>query len=176
MTSLPSSSDHQRFAEWIRQHGHVVRGYLRAMVRSDEAEDLLQEVFRRAWQARERYCEQGSPRAYLLRIADRLIIDRHRGRHPEVNLNTDQWRVVEPSLDADPAQMFTRTEARAELAAALEQLTPLQRRVLLLRFFGELTFAEIAAAIDCPLNTTLSHCRRGLLAMRKLLAEKTPDS
>jgi RNA polymerase sigma-70 factor, ECF subfamily len=54
----------------------------------------------------------------------------------------------------------------------LDRLSPPQRRVLLLRYYGQFTFAEIAEMIDCPLNTTLSHCRRGLEALRALLVEK----
>ena len=60
-------------------------------------------------------------------------------------------------------------ETSEELTAALVQLTPSQRRVLLLRFFSDMTFEEIAATMNCPLGTALSHCRRGLIAMRKLL-------
>jgi RNA polymerase sigma-70 factor (ECF subfamily) len=62
--------------------------------------------------------------------------------------------------------------AQAEqLAAAMEGLSPPQRRVLLLRYHGQMSFSEIAETINCPLNTALSHCRRGLLALRELLVE-----
>ena len=65
--------DHQRFAAWGREYGPAVWGYLLAMVRrADVADDLTQEVFCKAWQARDRYREEGNARAYLLRIADRF--------------------------------------------------------------------------------------------------------
>jgi DNA-directed RNA polymerase specialized sigma24 family protein len=41
--------------------------------------------------------------------------------------------------------------------------------VLLLRFYGQMSFVEIAEEIGCPLGTTLSHCRRGLETLRTLL-------
>ena len=70
------------------------------------------------------------------------------------------------------AAAAVRAEENEQLAAALDQLSPPQRRVLLLRYYGQFSFAEIAEMIDCPLNTTLSHCRRGLEALRALLVEK----
>lgn len=167
------TDDSERFADWGREHASAVRGYLLAMVRRvDLAEDLTQEVFCRAWQARRRYREQGNARAYLLRIADRLLCDRGRKAGREVTLDEEHWKQIEPvSHTAEPAETLVRAEASRRLGAALKGLSPVQRRVLLLRYYGELSFAEISQIIDCPLNTTLSHCRRGLMALRKLLVE-----
>jgi RNA polymerase sigma-70 factor (ECF subfamily) len=162
-----------RLTSWFAQHGAAVRGYLRGLVRRDDvADDLMQEVFRRAWQARANYREQGTPRAYLLRIADRLVIDRARKNRPEVQLDEAGWLVAEPPdhLPA-PSAGLEKTESRRELDAAMDQLTAAQRRVLLLRYYGDMSFAEIAETMECPLSTALSHCRRGLLALRNLIVE-----
>jgi RNA polymerase sigma-70 factor, ECF subfamily len=156
---MEPANDVQRLEDWVRQHGAAVRGYLAALAGRSSAEDLLQEVFRRAWTALPRYREQGKSRAFLLRIADHLVIDRTRGRMPEVQLDADG---------------FARREAQRQLQLALTELNEMQRRVLLLRYYGDLPFAEIADALGCPLNTVLSHCRRGLVALRKILAEQTP--
>jgi len=164
----------QRLAIWVREHARAVRGYLLGLVRrSDVADDLLQEVFKRAWQARDRYRDQGHDRAYLLTIADRLVIDRSRRLGLEINVDEATWHELEPSTnDPIPLDGLTAAESSDELSAALDQLSLAQRRVLLLRYFGDLTFEEIATQLSCPLSTTLSHCRRGLLTMRKLLADK----
>jgi DNA-directed RNA polymerase specialized sigma24 family protein len=45
---------------------------------------------------------------------------------------------------------------------------------LLLRYYGELSFAEIGRMLGCPVSTALSHCRRGLLALRETLLERVP--
>jgi DNA-directed RNA polymerase specialized sigma24 family protein len=42
-----------------------------------------------------------------------------------------------------------------------------------LRYYGDLPFTEIAAMMGCPVNTALSHCHRGLLALRRLLVERS---
>src|SRR5437763_15049478 len=161
----------ERIARWVREHAPAVRGYLLGMVRrADVADDLVQEVFQRAWQARDRYRDQGHERAYLMRIADRLVIDRSRRLGVEVNVDEATWRVVEPFAPAElPLDGLAGGETNDELVAALNELTPAQRRVLLLRYFGDFSFEEIALTLDCPIGTALSHCRRGLAALRKLL-------
>ena len=165
----------ERIARWVREHARSVRGYLLGLVRrSDVADDLLQEVFRRAWQSQDRYRDEGHERAYLLRIADRLVVDRSRRLGREVNLDDASWHEVEPAArDGTPDDELVRGETSGELNAALDQLSLAQRRVLLLRYFGDLTFEEIAQALDCPLGTALSHCRRGLAALRKSMTAKT---
>jgi RNA polymerase sigma-70 factor (ECF subfamily) len=166
--------DQQRFADWGNEHGTAVWGYLLAMVRrTDVADDLTQEVFCKAWQARDRYREEGNARAYLMRIADRLLIDRGRKSQREITLDAENWERIEPiSPAAGPPQSAANAESARQLARALERLSPLQRRVVLLRYYGRLSFAEIAETVDCPLNTALSHCRRGLGALREILVEK----
>jgi RNA polymerase sigma-70 factor, ECF subfamily len=161
------------WAEWSRQHGRAVWGYLWGLVRRhDVADDLTQEVFCRAWQARTTYHEQGTLRAYLLRIANRLAIDHFRKRGREVTLSEESWKQVEPEEHGGPADnRIEGNEVLGQLAAALDRLSLPQRRVLLLRYYGELSFAEIAAMMGCPVSTALSHCHRGLIAMRSLLVE-----
>ncbi|MBP90082.1 MAG: hypothetical protein CMJ64_25810 [Planctomycetaceae bacterium] len=164
-----------RLTSWFSQHGQAVRGYLLAAIRRpDVADDLAQEVFRRAWQARETYREQGTARAYLLKIADRLLIDHARKSKPEVHLDENGWAVAEPADRGDaPTDRLKKSEARQELDASLELLTPQRKRVLLLRYYCDMSFADIAETVGCPLSTALSHCRRGLLALRKHIAEST---
>jgi RNA polymerase sigma-70 factor, ECF subfamily len=167
-------SDQQRFAVWVQEHGRAVRGFLLGMLRQpDLADELCQEVFCRAWQARSRYREEGHTRAYLLQIADRLACDARRRGGRQVHLDDAGWRRVEP-LDsaAPPHHAAAMSEDVQALTAALEELTPQQRRVLLLRYYGQFSFAEIAEMTACPLSTTLSHCHRGLQTLRKLLVEK----
>ena len=71
----------------------------------------------------------------------------------------------------DPAEAAAGREQSEQLAAAMDLLSAVQQRVLLLRYYGQLSFAEIAEIIECPLNTTLSHCRRGLETLRKIMVD-----
>lgn len=167
-----STDDAELWADWVRTHHRLVRGYLLAMLRrTDLADDLAQDVFLKAWQARDNYREQGHARAYLLRIADRLVFDRARKRR-EVDVCVEQWHKIEPACSLEgPPESLLQGEVRGQLAAALENLTPPQRRVLLLRYYGDLSFAQIAEIMECPLSTALSHGHRGLQALRTQLVE-----
>jgi RNA polymerase sigma-70 factor (ECF subfamily) len=166
----------QTIAHWVRDHARAVRGYLLGMVRRpDVADDLLQETFQRAWQARDRYRDQGHERAFLIKIADRLVIDRSRRLGQEINIDEATWHEIEPAAPTElPLDQIASGETSDELSAALGQLTQGQRRVLLLRYFSDMTFEEIAGTLSCPLSTALSHCRRGLAAMRKLMTTNEP--
>ncbi|MDX1947994.1 MAG: RNA polymerase sigma factor [Pirellulaceae bacterium] len=174
--STPPEADAELLSRWVREHSRAVRGFVLGLVRKqDVADDILQEVFQRAWQARGTYQEQGRERAYLLRIADRLVCDRGRRKGVEQTVDEAAWQQLEPAADEDePLATLTSGEVRGEVAAALDRLSPPQRRVLLLRYFGDCDFAEIARTMEIPLNTALSHCRRGLATLRKLLTEETP--
>jgi RNA polymerase sigma-70 factor (ECF subfamily) len=177
MMAVDHDQGHERrFAEWVRDHGKAVRGFLLALVRrGDVADDLCQEVFCRAWQARDRYTDQGKTRAYLLQIANRLACDRGRRGQPQTNLDDEAWKIHEPpSLAAEPSQAVMMNEQIGLLHAALDKLAPMQQRVLLLRYYGQMDFQEIADTLQTPLNTALSHCRRGLETLRRLLVETTP--
>lgn len=167
--SKPAPSDTRRFEDWVREHGRAVQGYLWAVTRDQAAADLTQEVFLRAWKARGRYRENGNARAYLLRIADRLATDRFRegARRPR---GSSEGLDSVPSAD-DPALLAVQNEQAGLLAAALDELGSDHRRVLLLRYYGQLSFAEIAETMEIPVNTVLSHCRRGLEQLRKRLGE-----
>src|SRR5262245_51889761 len=115
----------ERLALWVRVHARAVRGYLLGMVRRlDVADDLLQEVFQRAWRDRERYVDRGYERAFLLKIADRLVIDRSRRLGLEINVDDTVWREVEPAAGlASPLEELTNHETSEELALALTQLS-----------------------------------------------------
>lgn len=166
----------ETISRWVREHARPVRGFLLGLVRrADVADDLLQAVFERAWRARDRYRDAGRERAYLLQIADRLACDWSRRAGREVCVAEDVWQGLEPGAgDPEPLDLLIQHETEAELAAALDRLTLAQRRVLLLRYYGDLEFAEIATTLAAPLGTVLSHCRRGLLALRSLLVENEP--
>jgi len=174
MSAEPATTDsRERLARWVHQHGLAVRGYLRSLTgRPDLADDLTQEVFQRAWIARDRYVDRGQDRAYLLTIADRLACDTFRRADRETVLDESGWTKLQPmASDGQPLEKLMTLEAGGQIREALEKLSPAQRRVLLLRFYGEMTFEQIAESIGCPLGTVLSHSRRGLLVLREMLED-----
>ncbi len=156
---------------WVREHASSIRGYVAALVRDRAlAEDIVQEVFLRAWKQRESYVEQGSEKGYLFRIADRLVIDHRRAK------STDSlpgiFEVVDHGVSAPLDELISR-ESAERLREGMQRLSDAQQRVLLLRYFGQLKFEEIAPLIGCPLGTALSHARRGLEQLRVLFEARS---
>jgi RNA polymerase sigma-70 factor (ECF subfamily) len=143
----------------------------------DVAEEILQEVFLRAWQQAHTFDEtRGTVRFWLHRIAHNLTLNelRRRQRRPQV-----QRRL--PMVDSegddyadgvatgqDPAVDAWCAVRDAELAHALDQLPPGQRAVLLLYAEG-FSQSEIAAKLGEPLGTVKSRMRRALCRLREAL-------
>lgn len=167
-----TEQERQRIERWVAEHARAVRGYLRGLIQENWViDDLVQEVFCRAWLARERYVESGKERAYLLRIADRLARDVYRRPKRERFADRELLDLYSGPDDRDPSHSLQRGELKSQLDQAMQSLTENQRRTLLLRYYGELSFAEIAETMQCSINTVLSHCHRGLQTLRKNLAQ-----
>lgn len=164
----------EQLDRWVADHGRAVFGYVRSLLCDEHlAQDIVQEAFARAWIARSRYVESGHVRSYLFRIADRLVCDFRRTKRRERTIGEPEWLTHEPIDEDAPPARIAQDEDCVALDDAMRSLTDAQRRTLLLRYYSELSFAEIARILDCPLNTVLSHCRRGLLALRRLLIGET---
>jgi RNA polymerase sigma factor (sigma-70 family) len=111
----------------------------------------------------------------LLQIADRVARGSFRRANRETTIGDEVWALAEPLSNVDdPAAKAVSRETNQQLDAALKQLSDVQRRALLLRYFGHLTFEQIAETLDCPLNTALSHCHRGLQMLRKHFERDAP--
>ncbi|MDO4585079.1 MAG: RNA polymerase sigma factor [Planctomycetia bacterium] len=145
-----------------------IRGYLFSMTLDAHlAEDLVQETFCKAWIYREQYVEQGTPGAYLFRIADRILKDYHRKKR-EMLCDDETWAgLAQQDHAAFPDEKLQQQEEFLRLQETLRLLTPIQQHVLTLRYFSQLKFSEIARIVEMPLNTVLSHVHRGLEELRK---------
>ena len=142
----------------------------------DVAEEILQEVFLRAWQQAHAFDEtRGTVRFWLHRIAHNLTLNelRRRQRRPQVqrrppSADSEDDDVGCVEAGQDPAVDAWSAVRDAELAHALDQLPPGQRAVLLLYAEG-FSQSEIAAKLDEPLGTIKSRMRRALCRLREAL-------
>lgn len=129
-----------------------------------EAEDLVQDCLlkvARRW-ARVRRMEQ--PGAYARRILVNLAIDGARGRARR--RSELEWGVTATPIAVDPLGAL---DVRAELLQAIGQLPARQRAVLVLRYFNDLTEAQVAEALGCSVGTVKSSASRGLARLRETL-------
>ncbi len=172
--NIPESTpDEQLFAQWVEQFGSSLQAYIHSRVYdSATAEDITQETFCRAWAARKTYQDQGSPKKYLFCIAERLIIDYRRKKRPAFFENEEAQIACEPIDNASTAeQTLILAENIQKLRSAMESLSEVQQKTLMLRFFGQFSFAEIADITEMPLGTVLSHCHRALDKLRDILGD-----
>ncbi len=144
-----------------------VYGLLVRMVgRRDVAEDLLQETMLRALGAAERYNDQGKFRGWLFRIAANQARDwiRRRGRAPLAEADAPP-----PTDPVRPDEAALRRERARCVEEALARLAEPDREVLLMRYYGEMTFKEIAEAKGEPLGTVLARAHRALKKLGALM-------
>jgi RNA polymerase sigma-70 factor (sigma-E family) len=129
-----------------------------------EAEDLVQECFIKIARRWPRVRRMERPRAYARRILVNLALDGARGR---TRRRSELEPESAPSVSAvDP---LSALEERTELLQVLGQLPARQRAVLVLRYFNDLTEAQVAEALGCSPGTVKSSASRGLARLREAL-------
>ena len=151
-----------------QDHAQALFAFLLNFTR-DEADtrDLLQEVFVKIARQPDLLRGVREERAFLFRLAHNAAIDlmRRRGtrarHHEQFGVETCELFAADPNPDV---QTF-----RVALSQALEELPPDQRAVVHLKLWENLTFEQIAAALEIPLNTAASRYRYGLDKLRERL-------
>ena len=144
---------------------HLLHAAIALAGSRQDGEDLLQAALERLVRRWRRI--ESDPEGYLRRILYNLAADGWRRRA--------NWRRRIPLLQAgQPAHTGTlaveTVDLRDALGRALTQLPPLQRAVLILRYWEELTQSETAEILGCPEGTVKSATSRGLLRLRELTA------
>ena len=133
------------------------------------ARDLAQETFLRVWKIRKRYRASGSFPAYLFGVARMIWLESCRQEQKTWRLGAREGEESLGRLESDnngcPAWQASRSELHGHLYAALEELPEEQRMVFVMRSIDGLSLEDIAAALDCPINTVRS---RKILAVKKL--------
>jgi RNA polymerase sigma-70 factor, ECF subfamily len=146
-----------------REHLNVFRT-IRAMVLNDqEAEDLTQEAFTRAYRARLRYKPTAPPGAWLHRIAVNTAISHLRRQKLARFL---PMRLYQAPDDRD----YVRIEARTMVESALAELSPKLRAAVYLHFYLGYSRDEVAHALNIPSGTVASRIAKAMIVMRRKLA------
>jgi RNA polymerase sigma-70 factor (ECF subfamily) len=169
------SGDRQAFGHLVeRETRAVYRASLRILGRPHDAEDVTQESFVAAYRAIRTYRGEGSLRAWLLRIATRQSFRRLAQRRATVELaDIPGPRLADASNE--PTRVVVELESRRSVREAVAALPDPYREVVALRFFADLSLAEVAEATGRPLNTVKTHLRRGLERLRPVLGTSETD-
>lgn len=133
----------------------------------DASADLAQEALVRAYRHWGRI-RGDEPGPYTRRILVNLVRSRHRRRSLEL-------RHLKPSRDLGEAHT-QRVEDALHLGSALSVLSPIRRATVMLRFYEDMTEAEIARLLDRPLGTVKSDIHRSLQKLRQELAHGAKET
>jgi RNA polymerase sigma factor (sigma-70 family) len=169
-----SEADPEVFGILFDRHAAALLRFLARRLDPGDAEDLLSEVYRIAFERRGDY-DPGRPsaRPWLYGIAANLVA--RSGRDTARRLRATAAAAARPDYGDDPAdRAVSAVDAAArwaQVAAAVGQLAAPERAVLLLFAWEELSYEEIAAALDIPIGTVRSRLSRARSALRALTEE-----
>lgn len=141
---------------------------LRLTRRAQDAEDLVQETYLKAFRASHQFERGTNLKAWLFTILHNTFrnLRRHEGRNPvDVNSETVDQAADVAGATQTPEQRLTRDVLDVDLQAALDAVPETFRQALWLRDVEELSYAEIARALDVPIGTVMSRISRGRRAL-----------
>jgi RNA polymerase sigma-70 factor (ECF subfamily) len=138
-------------------------------------EQLAEELHQQTWLSVLEHLAKFDPspggggfKAWLFRIATNKANDYWRSRARERSAKNGLRLVMEEEFP-QAGHAVEQTEQERKLRAAIERLPDGQREVLLLRYYGNLKFVEIAKLLGCPLNTALGRMHKAMLKLRELM-------
>jgi RNA polymerase sigma-70 factor (TIGR02960 family) len=181
--STPTDLDRNAFTAGVERHRRELHVHCYRMLGSfEEAEDLVQETFLRAWRRRETFSGGPSLRAWLYKIATNACLDALDKRPRRVDANgevlwlqpyPDELLAQVPDPGAGPEGAVVEKET-IELAylVAIQRLAPLQRAVLILRDVLDCSARETAEILEASVPAVNGALQRARAAMKEHLPER----
>ena len=175
-----AGGNNEAFDVLLLRHKTRLFNYIYQMVRDrDLADDIFQETFVKAITTikQGRYNDLGKFSAWLYRIARNLAVDSFRAEKNESALSTDnadydilnRRELAEDTLE----DVMVGLQIEEDLRRLIDELPEVQREVLNLRYYKELSFKEIAELTGVSINTALGRMRYAILNLRRLAKEKS---
>jgi RNA polymerase sigma-70 factor (ECF subfamily) len=165
--------DHEAFAALVDEHQRYIYNLaVRVLKDEDEALDLTQETFVRAWTALPNFRGQSQFRTWLYRIVTNLCYNRLPNLRRSLTDLGDEVisEIPETDLSFDnPARGFESRELRLHLHTAIEKLDENYRLLISLRYQNELSYEEIANMLNLPLGTVKTGLFRAKEQLRHTL-------
>lgn len=171
----------EAFRVLVERESRPLIGVCRRILRDPvEAEDVAQEAFLRAYRSLGTYRGDGPFGAWITRIAVRIAAAHLLARGSLTELLDEQAdgggeSAQQQAAAGDPEAEALKGERRSTILDAIAALPMDQRRVMALRFYGDLSLQEIAEVTNRPVGTVKSRLHRGLIALRdRLTARPAP--
>lgn len=174
-----AGGDNKAFDNLLERHQQRLFSYIYQLVRDrDLADDLFQETFVKAITTikQNRYNDQGKFSAWLMRIARNITIDYFRAEKNEIQISTDDTEydiLNRRELSEETIEdMIIDIQIEEDLRVLVDELPDVQREVLTMRFYRDLSFKEIADITDVSINTALGRMRYAILNLRRMAKER----
>ncbi len=184
VVAAATAGDESAFSELVHRYGRELRAHCHRMLGSyEDAEDLTQETFLRAWRSRDSFRGNSSFRAWLHRIATNACLtalDRRSGRHETArreetasSRSSDQEVEGIATTDAGPDdEVVSKETIELALRVAVCYLPPRQRAVLYLRDVLDWSARDTAELLETSLASVTSAHQRARTTLRRHLPER----
>ena len=167
--------DEDAFRILVEMHQSKVYHLLLGMVRDeDQAQELTQETFVKAWKGLLSFRGDSTVWTWLYRIAYHTALDylRKKKRQADLVFIEDNCGELPDGAENEPLSIVIKQDKEEDLHQALTQLSFSQRAVLILYYFQGLSYREIAAVTRRPLGTIRADLHRGKGKLRKMITKK----
>ena len=179
LISLYLSGNEGAFAQLLKRHKDRLFRYINSKVRdADLANDIFQDAFMKVIMTMKsgNYNEEGKFLPWLMRISHNLIIDHFRKtnkvRFLSESRTLNEEFTIFHKLSTDEKNYLEErceTELESQMLGLLDHLPAMQREIIQMRIFQDMSFKEIAEMEDVSINTALGRMRYALINMRKLI-------
>lgn len=174
-----ANGNNEAFDALLNRHQTQVFSYIMRIVRNrDLANDIFQETFVKAITTIQqgRYTDAGKFGAWVNRIAHNLVIDFYRQEKSENTTSTDEGE-MDILNRADLSEgtvedVIVNEQIRKDVRRIIRELPKTQRDVLVMRYYRNLSFKQIADMTGVSINTALGRMRYALINMRRIAKER----
>jgi RNA polymerase sigma-70 factor (ECF subfamily) len=157
----------------VKRYYPALIRYLQRLAGKDVADELLQQTWLSVLDNAAKFDPQacgGGFKPWLFRIATNKANDHWRSRGREKAAYAGLKLVTDDEMPHAGHRM-EGTEQEVKLKLAIEQLPEAQKQVLMLRYYSNMKFVEIAELLGCPLNTALGRVHKAMIRLKELMTE-----
>ena len=157
----------------VKRYYPALIRYLQRLAGTDVADELLQQTWLSVLDHADKFdarTGRGGFKAWLFRIATNKANDHWRSRGRERAAYAGVALMADDQMPHAGHRM-EGTEQEQKLAAAIQMLPEAQKQVLMLRYYSNLKFVEIAELLGCPLNTALGRVHKAMIRLKELMVD-----
>lgn len=169
LVELALAGDHTAFEYlFTRYREAILRLFMQRQTGADDADDLLQETFIKVYINLHRYDASYTFGQWVYTIARNTFVDYCRRRQEDMPIDE---RFSAPASPApNPEERVINLQQRTQIERYLDRLTPRYRQLIVMRFFDEYSYEEIAAKLALPLGTVKTQIHRARERMCRMIA------